>query len=364
MSHFLEHLLFKGSESRSALEIANAIDCAGGDMNAFTTKECTAFYVRVLREDFEMAMDILFEIMCAPAFDPEEFEAERQVILEEILVHNDEPADVAQERFSSVLFGNHGLGKDVLGTEATINAMTPDGVRSFFEKHYRTPNVVFAASGAVTHDEVIEGANKRWKQRSNGVRPTRHAPVPEQASREAIHRVTDQVHLVRGVAGPGRHNYDRYAVSVLDTIFGSGVSSRLFQEVREKRGLAYTVFSGFVPYEDSGEFSVYLGSSPERINEAEEVLAVETDRIATSGVSADEVERAKRNLRANMLLGLEDTLSRMSRNGRSMLFHGEVLPIDEIASRVDSVSVDDVNRVATELLSKTPVSVRVGPEVR
>jgi predicted Zn-dependent peptidase len=360
MSHFLEHLLFKGSETRSALDIAQTIDEVGGDMNAFTTKECTSFYVRVLADDEDVALDILCDIMCAPAFDPEEVESERQVVIEEMLMRADDPGDLAHELFSEMIFDGHPLGIDILGTRKTIEDMSGESIRAFFEHHYRPNNLVFSAAGKLTHDGVVDAVNKRWKGRDGGARPQRTAPVPTVGQRRVRRRDTDQAHLVLGVPAPHRHDMDRYPVSVLDVILGGGMSSRLFQEVREKRGLAYTVYSGFSPYDDTGEMSVYVGTAPERVPEALDVVT-EQLQLVRAGVTDVELARAKRHLRSTTLLGLEDVSARMSRIGRSLLQHGNILTVDEVMARIDAVTTDDVARVADSVFAADPVVVAVGP---
>lgn len=361
MSHFLEHLLFKGSDNRNALEIAQAIDGVGGDMNAFTTRECTAFYVRVLADDRDMALDILCDIMCAPSFDPREIESERQVVLEEILMRNDDPSDLAHEFLSATLFNGHPLSREVLGDEAGIEAMVGPDIRRFFEHHYRPQNLVFAAAGHLDHDEIVEAVNRRWRNREGGQRPQRKSPEVTTGSTLVHKRPTDQAHLVLGVPAPDRRDPGRYATAVLDTIFGGGMSSRLFQEVREQRGLAYTVYSSFSPYDDAGEFSIYVGTAPHRVGEALEVVRGEITRLTSGGVSDSELTRAKRNLRATTELGLEDSSARMSRIGRSLLLHGDVLSVEEINRRIDAVTADDVGQMAQQLFSVEPVVVGVGP---
>jgi predicted Zn-dependent peptidase len=360
MSHFLEHLLFKGSATRSALDIAQAIDEVGGDMNAFTTKECTAFYVRVLADDEDVAFDILCDIFCDPGFDPKEVDAERQVVIEEMLMHTDDPGDLVHDHFSEQLYSGHPLGREILGDRALIETLQPSQIRAFFEHHYRPQNLVFAAAGRLEHDEVVAKFEKRWRGREGGSRPQRVAPTPAAGVRKAYKRQTDQAHLVLGMPAPSRHDSTRYAASVLDVIFGGGMSSRLFQEVRESRGLAYTVFSSYTGYDDAGDFSVYVGTAPKRTREALAVITDEVRKLA-DGVTASELARAKRHLRATTMLSLEDVSSRMSRIGRSLLLHGDVLTPEEVISRFEGVTADDIAGLARVLLAADPVIVGVGP---
>jgi predicted Zn-dependent peptidase len=360
MSHFLEHLLFKGSASRSALDIAQAIDVVGGDMNAFTTKECTAFYVRVLADDVDVAFDILCDIFCDPGFDPKEVDAERQVVIEEMLMHADDPGDLVHDHFAEQLYSGHALSREILGERKLIETLTPEHIRAFFEHHYRPQNLIFAAAGNLDHDEIVAGVQRRWRGRDGGERPERSAPSFAGGVRKAYKRQTDQAHLVVGVPAPDRHHVDRYAASVLDVIFGGGMSSRLFQEVRERRGLAYTVFSSYAGYDDAGDFSIYVGTAPKRARETLKVIRDEFHKL-TDGVTDVELERAKRHLRATTLLSLEDVSSRMSRVGRSLLLHGDVLTADEVISRFEAVSASDIAALAGTLLSHDPVVVGVGP---
>jgi predicted Zn-dependent peptidase len=360
MSHFLEHLLFKGSATRSALDIAQTIDEVGGDMNAFTTKECTAFYVRVLADDAEVAFDILCDVFCDPGFDPKEVDAERQVVVEEMLMHADEPGDLVHDHFAEQLFAGHALSREILGDQQLIETMQPDQIRAFFEHHYRPQNLVFAAAGKLEHEEVVAEFQKRWRGREGGARPQRSGPRYASNVQKAYGRQTDQAHIVLGVPAPDRHSPDRYAASVLDVILGGGMSSRLFQEVRERRGLAYTVYSAYTGYDDAGDFSMYVGTSPKRVRETVGVVMDEFRKLS-EGVTSIELARAKRHLRATTMLSLEDVSSRMSRIGRSQLLHGDVLTADEIIKRFDAVTSEDIARLVSQLVAHEPVVVGVGP---
>jgi predicted Zn-dependent peptidase len=361
MSHFLEHLLFKGSINRSALDIAQSIDALGGDMNAFTTKESTAFYVHVLGDDCDLALDILCDVMLEPAFDPDEIWSERQVVREEILMRNDEPADLVHEHYSKALFGDHELGRDILGSETQIDVMKANDIKAFFEHHYRPRNLVFAAAGKLDHDHLVQRLEERFGNRSGGERPKRQAPQINTGVTEVYRRQSDQAHLVFGVPASGRHDPARYALALLDQILGGGLSSRLVQEVREKRGLAYSTYSSYSSYEDAGDLSVYVGTHPKRSGEAVQVIRNELQRIGEDGVDEDELRRAKRSLRATTLMNLEDTTARMSRIGRSLLLHGDVLTVEEVHRRVEAVTVAELKRVTAELMSVEPVLIGLGP---
>lgn len=360
-SHFLEHLLFKGTPTRSARHIAEAIDAVGGDMNAFTTKEYTAFYLRLLADDLELGLDILSDIMWSPAFRPPEVDAERQVILEEILMHGDEPADLVGDLFAEALFAGHPLGREVLGDEDTIGAMSPDDIAGFHRRHYRPANMVFAAAGAVDHDHVADGVAARMNGTAGGDRPPRHPPAGAGRTQVVLHRPTEQAHLVVGVAGPSRDDERRHAASILDHVLGGGMSSRLFQSIREEKGLAYSVYSYRMGFEGAGALAVYAGTSPSHAGEVLGLIGDELDRIATDGISAAELASAHSHLRGALALGMEDSGARMGRIGHSQLVHGRVPDLDEVVDRLVSVTAEEVNQLAADLFAKPRTLAVVGP---
>ncbi len=361
VSHFLEHLLFKGTPTRSAREIAEVVDAVGGDMNAFTTKEYTAFYLRLLADDVELGLDILSDIMWSPAFRAHEVEAERQVILEEILMHADEPADLVHDLFSEAMFTDHPLGREVLGEEPTIRAMSPEAIGGFHRRHYRPANMVFAAAGALHHGAVLDGVARRMNGATGGDRPPRQPPGGGSRLRLVLERPTEQAHLVVGVPAPARDDPQRHAASILDHILGGGMSSRLFQSIREDRGLAYSVYSYRTSFEGAGALAVYAGTSPSQAGQVLALINEELDRIATDGVTDAELAAARSHLRGSLALGMEDSGARMSRIGHSQLIHERVPSLDEVVDRLVSVSAADVNQVATDLLSADRTVTVVGP---
>jgi predicted Zn-dependent peptidase len=330
-------------------------------MNAFTTKELTAFYVRVLGESLELGLDILSDVMWNPAFRPEEVEAERQVILEEILMHSDEPSDLVHDRLLEAFFPDHPLGRDVLGTEGSIEAMDVDSISSFHAHHYRPGNIVVAMAGAVDHDRAVEMIQAGFSGRPGGAAPARRAPTEAPQTVSVTTRPTEQAHVVVGYPTPGRHHHDRFALSVLDHILGGGLSSRLFQEIRERRGLAYSVYSYRSAYEDAGLLAFYAGTAPGRAREVLDRMMAELARMADSGATERELAVAKGHMRGETALSLEDSAARMSRIARSQLLHGEVLEVDEVVAKVEAVSLQEVGRVAAEVLSQPPVLAVVGP---
>ncbi|HVF75107.1 MAG TPA: pitrilysin family protein [Acidimicrobiales bacterium] len=360
-SHFLEHLLFKGTPTRSARRIAEDIDAVGGDMNAFTTKEYTAFYLRVLDESLELGLDILSDILWDPAFRPEEVDSERHVILEEILMRADEPADLVHEVFAEALFPGHPLGREVLGDEDRIRAMTPEAIRSFWAHHYRPENMVFSAAGRLEHDAIVEGVERRFTGALGGVQPQRTAPGPEVEPLLVDTQDTEQAHVVVGVRGVDRDDPDRYALSVLDQVLGGGLSSRMFQTIREDRGLAYSVYSYRAAYEDAGALSVYAGTATTHVHEVVALMHAEFDRMATAGVTERELQVAKGHLKGELALSLEDSAARMHRIGRSQLVHGCVHTVEDIVAAVDAVTLDQVGEVAQRVLGRERVLAVVGP---
>jgi predicted Zn-dependent peptidase len=361
-SHFLEHLLFKGTEDRSAAQIAHAVESVGGDMNAFTTQEFTAFYVRVPDEQLAVATDILSDVVWAPAFRGEEVDSERRVILEEIGMRDDTPDDIVHELFAAALFPAHPLGRSVLGTRDTIEAAKRDAIAEYHRDHYHPSNVVVAAAGNLTHEEMVELVGARLGN-LNGKRPDR--VEPSFAPVEPVigeYRSTEQAHLVLGGRALARDDDDRYALSVVNQALGGGMSSRLFQEVREKRGLAYSVYSYRVAFDGTGAVGVYAGTSPERAHETLAVIRGELDRLVADGLPEDELVAAKGHLRGSTALALETSSSRMHRLGRSELTTDEVPSVDELVAEIDSVTLEDANRVIKRVFADEPrVLAVVGP---
>ena len=360
-SHFLEHLLFKGTPTRSARQIAEQVDAVGGDLNAYTTKEYTAFYVRLLHDSLELGLDILCDILWSPAFRENDVEAERQVILEEILMRADEPADLVHDVFAQALFPDHPVGRDVLGDESSIESMTRDDIAGFHARHYRPGNVVFAAAGRLEHEFIAEEVARRFSGAPGGGPPSRSAPVTDPRALTVDRRETEQVHLVVGMRGLDRHDEDRFPLAVVNQVLGGGASSRLFQTIREERGLCYSVYSYRTAYQDSGALAVYAGTTPRRAGEVLAVVHEELDRICAEGVTAFELEVAKGHLLGEMALSLEDSAARMSRIGRSQLVRGSVPSMDELAARISGVTLDDAARVVGRVLANPRVLAVVGP---
>jgi predicted Zn-dependent peptidase len=354
-SHFLEHLLFKGTANRSAAEIAHAVESVGGDMNAFTAQEMTAFYVRVPDEQLDLAIDILAEVVWAAALRAADVDAERNVILEELHMRDDAPDDLVHELFAHAMFPDHPLGREVLGTQQSIEDMTREQIARFHDRHYRPSVIVVAAAGNLTHDRVVDRLARHGEALASGPDVELSRSVEGLAPawpRAVLTKPVEQVHVVMGMRGIAREDPDRYALTVLNQALGGGMSSRLFQEIRERRGLAYAVYSYRVAYVETGAFGVYAGTAPGRAAETIDVVGTELDRvIRDAGIGGDELTDAKSHLKGSMALSLETSNSRMHRLGSSELMLGEALSLDEIAARVDAVTPDDVARVVDRLFS-------------
>jgi predicted Zn-dependent peptidase len=362
-SHFLEHLLFKGTPEKSAREIAEAVESVGGEMNAFTGQEETVFYVRVPDAHLELAVEILADVLWRPAFRADEVESERQVILEEIGMRDDTPDDLVHDLFASALYPHHALGRSVLGTDSSIEAMPRDDIASYHASHYRPTNIVMAAAGNLTHDKLVALLSKRLAE-LDGDRPERVADgfaAPESVA--VIERPTEQAHVVVGLRSVSHLDPDRYALTVLNQALGGGMSSRLFQEVREERGLAYSVYSYRGAFADTGMLAIYAGTSPERVHETLSVIDGELEKLTNErGLPARELDAAKGHLAGAIAMSLETSSSRMRRLGRAELVEGEILSLDEIVSRIDAVTGDDIERVIDRVITDQPRTLAtVGP---
>ncbi|MFI0368371.1 M16 family metallopeptidase [Actinomadura sp. 1N219] len=366
-SHYLEHVLFKGTKRRSALEISAAVDAVGGDLNAFTAKEYTCYYARVLDADLPLAVDVVSDMVAASVNRPEDVEAERGVILEEIHMRDDDPGDLIHDEFATALYGDTPLGRPILGTEDSINALSRDRIHGYYRQHYVPSQLVVSVAGNIDHDEVVGLVSRAFE----GHLPAGDAepapprldgtPAPIDPRNVVIDKDTEQAHIILGGAGVSRTDDRRFALGVLNAALGGGMSSRLFQEIREKRGLAYSVYSYTAQYADSGIFGVYAGCQPAK---AEEVLSICRDELhkATGvGLTAEELERGKGQLRGAMVLGLEDTGSRMSRIGKSELVYESLLPVDEVLARIEAVTLDDVRAIASEVLAGPQALTVIGP---
>jgi predicted Zn-dependent peptidase len=368
-SHFLEHLLFKGTPSRSARQVADEIESVGGEFNAFTTHEQTVFYVRVPDSRVERAVDVLCDVLWHPAFRADEVDTEREVILEEIAMRDDTPDDLVHDVFAAAMFPEHPLGREVLGTRTSIATMPRDTIAAFHREHYVPTNTVLAAAGNLDHDALLELLSARvdgGEHRAGPpVRPARAEATfaGSEASRH-VERDTEQAHMVLGVRGIGVCDPDRYALTVLNQVLGGGMSSRLFQEVREERGLAYSVYSYRGAFADTGFLALYAGTTSDRAGETLSLLHEQLDRlVGEGGVTDDELGAAKGALTGSLLMALETSAARMRRLGRDELVEGEILELDEIVARIEAVDAGAIGRVVERLLAGAPRTLAVvGPE--
>ncbi|UCA52573.1 insulinase family protein [Streptomyces sp. WA6-1-16] len=368
-THYLEHLLFKGTAKRTALDISSAIDAVGGEMNAFTAKEYTCYYARVLDTDLPLAIDVVCDMLTGSLIAPEDVDAERGVILEEIAMTEDDPGDCVHDLFAHTMLGDTPLGRPVLGTVDTINALNRGQIARFYKKHYDPTHLVVAAAGNVDHATVVRQVRRAFEKAGALSRTDAGPMAPREGSRtlraagkvELLNRKTEQAHVVLGMPGLARTDDRRWALGVLNTALGGGMSSRLFQEVREKRGLAYSVYSYTSGFADCGLFGVYAGCRPSQVHDVLKICRDELDRVATHGLDDDEITRAIGQLSGSTVLGLEDTGALMNRIGKSELCWGEQMSVDDMLARIAEVTPDDVRDVAGELLSRRPSLSVIGP---
>ena len=369
-THFLEHQLFKGTKRRTALEIASAFDEVGGESNAATAKESTCYFARVLDTDLPMAIDVIADMITGAVLDPQEMEQERDVILEEIAMDSDDPTDVAHENFVAAVLGTHPLGRPIGGTPAAIRAVARDSVWDHYRRYYRPDELVVTAAGGLDHDVVcglvvdalhsagwnLEAAAAPVQRRS-----TERASITGTAGLHVVKRQVEQANIIMGcpslVATDGR----RFVMSVLNAVLGGGMSSRLFQEVREKRGLVYSTYSFASSYADAGYFGMYAGCTPSKVRQVIDLLGAELDKLAADGISDEELRKAEGQLCGGIVLALEDTGSRMSRLGRAELVSGEYQDIDETLRQIKAVTAAEVQELARELAAAPRTVTVVGP---
>ena len=366
LSHLLEHLLFKGSSRYSSLEIDQIFDGMGAELNAGTGKETTSVFARVIDEHLPRAFEVIADMVFRPALN--EIEAERAVILEEIAMYEDDPQEKIFDVLGSAIFGEHPLGRAIIG-HASVIADTPAAeIASFHAARYRPTNIVIAAAGAVDHDAVVELANAALASNASGApagAPFLPAPDAAPGARRFERKDTEQFHICVGGPGLSRHDDRRFALRVLDTIFGGTSSSRLFQEVRERHGLAYSVYSFTGAYQDSGQIGLYVGTRTDNLGAAMRIVEAELARLRTAPATAEELARAKENLKGRVLLGLESTGARMSRLGSETLAGAPLLGLDEVVARIDAVTVSDLEELACELWDPAKLSIAgIGPDQR
>ncbi|QDH15695.1 insulinase family protein [Oecophyllibacter saccharovorans] len=360
VAHFLEHMAFKGTHRRSAARIAEEIENVGASINAYTARENTAYYAKLLKEDLALGIDIIGDILTHSTFDPEELQRERGVILQEIGQANDTPDDVIFDHFQERAYPDQPMGRPILGPDTLITAMERDTLMNYMGGHYSTRNTVIAAAGKLDHDEVVRLVEQHFSDLPD------HAPPKPEPARYAggqfkETRALDQLHFLLGFEGPGLHEPSRYALMVLSTLLGGGMSSRLFQEIREKRGLVYSVYSFASSFADSGLFGIYAGTGPDQLGELVPVLLDELRRLQ-DGISPEELARARAQLKASLLMSQESTGSRCAQLARQVQVHGQVIPASETIAMIDAVREEEILAMAARLFSSTPTLATIGRE--
>ena len=366
-AHFLEHLLFKGTSRRSAWDISASIESVGGEMNAFTTKEYTCFYARVLDTDAALAADVICDLVNNGLLSEADIAGERGVILEEIAMNEDDASDVVHDLFMESYYGSTPLGRPILGTQESIRSLSSRGIRSFYRRNYIPSRIVVSAAGSIDHDEVVRlvreafdgrGEEGEPQGRTDAARPL----IPRGRGGTVVQsRPLEQANVVAGFPALRRTDERRYVLSVFNAALGGGMSSRLFQEVRERRGLAYSVYSFVTSFKDTGYLGLYAGCLPDKVNEVVDVWRDVVSEIVDRGLSNEEIERGKGQVRGGVVLGQEDTGARMSRIAKGELLFGEIPAIDDVLERIGAVTGAQVRELATEILSEPPSYALIGP---
>lgn len=362
VSHFLEHLLFKGSEKLSAREVNETLDAIGAESNAFTSKEATCYWTRLLDQDLAVGLDVLSEIIQRPAFRINEIDSERQVVVEEINMNEDDPTDVVFENFTTAVFASHPLQEPVLGTRESIRSMTRDDIHGYWKRRYGAGSLVIAAAGSVDHEAMVDMVAERFGDWSGETVDHQLSAADQVPTVSLTRRETEQAHLILGGPGLARSDERRWAFEVLNHVMGSGMSSRLFREVREERGLAYAVYGFKLSYSDNGAWGVHVGTTPNQTDTALTVIREELAKVVEEGLTPEELERAKGSMRGGLALALEDANSRMVRLGRDELAGMPHLSVDERLKKLEGVDLDMVKAVAADVYgAPTRVLGAVGP---
>jgi len=367
-SHFLEHLLFKGTTSRTALEISSSIESVGGEINAFTSKEYTCFYARVIDTDLPMAIDVVSDLITSSIVTALDVDAERKVVLEEIAMRDDDPSDLVHDLFSDTYYGDTQIGRPILGTIDSIKGMSRNTVFNYYKKKYLPQDLVVAVAGNIKHKKVVAMVEQALSRdnfldvlAAPVIRPNIPIKNTKQQSVGLLYKKSEQAHMFYGMEGVARADDRRFAMGVLSAALGGGMSSRLFQEIREKRGLAYSVYAYAQQFAGSGVLGFYAGCNPTKAIEVVEIIRSVLSDVADNGMTHEEIERAKGAVRGSLVLSQEDTGSRMSRIGKNEIVYGQVMDFDDILKAISRVSAQDIREIASEFLVKTPTLALVGP---
>jgi predicted Zn-dependent peptidase len=366
VSHFIEHMLFKGTPKRTARDIADEIESRGGQLNAFTGKENTCYEARVLAEDLGLAVDVLTDMFRNSLFEPEEMEREKRVVIEEIKMYEDTPEENVHDIFEQTLWRSHPLGKPIVGSAKTVSALSREDVLAYRESRYRPDRIVLAAAGNLEHADLVAMAESVLGDMSGcSERPKQRGAKASGKSRIVRKREIEQVHFCVGTPAFGKQERQRYTLSILNNVLGGNMSSRLFQEIREKRGLAYAIGSYGRAYQEGGFFCVFGGTSPERYQEVLDLTRAEFASVRTSGLTEDELKKAKTQVRGALVLGLESMSARMNRYGDSLLSFNRVIPLDEIMTEYEAVSHESIARVTETVLDEKLLTIAaIGPFTR
>ncbi len=350
ISHFIEHMAFKGTSKRTAFDIASEFDAVGGKMNAFTSKELTTYYAVVLDKHINTAVDVLSDIFLNPVYDKKEMELEKGVILEEIKMYEDTPDDLIHDLFAEVIYHDHPLARPTIGTEKTVRAATRDDILAYTKKYYTPDNTIIALAGNIEHDEALKLIGPAFSKMS-GKRHFRPPTTPTVKKASKLkHKKTEQIHICLGTGGPSQLDEERYPFSILDTALGGSMSSRLFQEVREKRGLAYSIYSYNAALKEGGLFVVYAGTGKDNYRTVVDIVLAELKKMKKEGLSKDEMTKCKEHIKGSMVLGLESTSSRMSWLAKSEFLYGRVVTVEEVFDKIDKISLEDIIGVANKYI--------------
>ena len=368
-SHFLEHLLFKGTKTRTALEISSAIEAVGGEMNAFTGQEYTCFYARVIDTDLPLAVDVVTDLITSSTFTAADVDSERKVVLSEIAVRDDDPSDYIHELYLDTYYGDSPVGRSILGTVDSINKMPRNSIYNYYKKHYQPENLVVSVAGNVKHKKVVKMVEEALSKdgfldvpnNKHEIRAATPIKTPGLGKVGLIDRKTEQAHILYGFPGLARSDERRFALSVLSSAIGGGMASRLFQEIREKRGLAYTTYAYPQQFAGTGTLAFYAGCKTEKAEEVIKLMRDISESVAQHGLTDEEISRAKGAVTGGLILGQEDTGSRMSRIGKSELVYGEIMSFDDILNKVRSVTPEQVHQLARDLFSAPATLALVGP---
>lgn len=362
VSHFLEHMLFKGTEKRTARQIADEMDMIGGHLNAFTDKEFTCYYAKVLSEHLPVAMDVLSDMFLHSLFDNVELEREKNVVLEEIKRHEDTPEDLVHDLFAEVLWRKHRLGWSVIGSRKTVKNLTSDILREYVRSLYTPDRVIISAAGKLDHDKLVEMVAEEFAELQGT--STREMDTEDGGARESVMKTksVEQVHFCIGTPGYSQHDDRRYSIAVMDSALGGGMSSRLFQEIRENRGLVYAIGSYVLSYRDTGLLGIYGGTSMENLDEVLGLVSQECQNLKKSNATNAEIERGKNQIKGALVLGQESMSNRMGRLAKSEIYHGRVVPLQEVIDKVTAVTREDIARVADELFGEPEFTLAaIGP---